>query len=169
MLMDSPVVVVNSTPVIFLHSICHLDLLQKLYRKVLIAEAVHQEVIENNTDNNGNDFISQYNWIEVLKIKNESARKTFITSLHIGEVETMILAMETSADLCVLDDLLARKHAKRLNLNVIGTLGVLVAAKKLNHIDAVKPIIDQLISGGMYLSDNVYDSVLSLANELKSI
>ena len=165
MLMDNPVVVVNSTPIIFLYNIGYLDLLQKLYKKVYIAEAVHKEVIVNCVYNNGNDFISQCNWIEVIKIKNESARKTFITSLHIGEVEIMILAMEKSADLCVLDDLLARKHAKRLNLNVIGTLGILIAAKKLNHIDAVKPLIDQLISGGMFLSESVYDSVLSLANE----
>jgi len=162
--MDSPVVVVNSTPVIFLHNIGHLDLLQKLYGKVLIATAVHKEVIIDNTDDNY-DFISQCDWIEVIKIKNDNARKTFITSLHIGEVETMILAMEMSADLCVLDDLLARKHAKRLNLNVIGTLGILIAAKKLNHIDAVKPLINQLRSFGMYISDSLYDSVLSLAGE----
>jgi len=162
--MDSPVVVVNSTPVIFLHNIGHLDLLQKLYGKVLIATAVHKEVIIDNTDDNY-DFISKCDWIEVIKIKNDNARKTFITSLHIGEVETMILAMEMSADLCVLDDLLARKHAKRLNLNVIGTLGILIAAKKLNHIDAVKPLINQLRSFGMYISDSLYDSVLSLAGE----
>ena len=167
MLMDNPVVTVNSTPIILLHKIGHLDLLKKMYSKVLIAEAVHQEVIVNSTDNNsGYDFISQCDWIEVIKIKNESARKTFVTSLHIGEVETMILAMEKSAYLCVLDDLLARKHAKRLNMNVIGTLGILIAAKKLNHIDAVKPLIDLLVSGGMYLSDSLYDAVLSLANEV---
>jgi len=169
MLMDSPVVVVNSTPIIFLNHIGHLDLLQKLYSKVLIAEAVYQEVIVNNSDNNCNDFISQCNWIEVITIKNESARKAFITSLHIGEVETMILALEESAALCIIDDLLAWKHAKRLNLNVVGTLGILVAAKKLNYIDAVKPLTDQLISGGMYLSESVYDTVLSLANENKTI
>ena len=136
--MDSPVVVVNSTPIIFLHNIGHLDLLQKLYGKVFIADAVHKEVIIDSTNiNSSYDFISMCDWIDVIKIKNDSARKTFISSLHIGEVETMILAMEKSADLCVLDDLLARKHAKRLNLNVIGTLGIFIAAKKLNHIDAV--------------------------------
>ena len=164
--MDNPVVVVNSTPVIFLHNIGHLDLLQKLYGKVFIATAVHKEVIIDNANtDNDYDFIAQCDWIEVINIKNENARKTFITSLHIGEVETMILAMEMSADLCVLDDLLARKHAKRLNLNVIGTLGILIAAKKLNHIDTVMPLINQLRSFGMYISDSLYDSVLSLAGE----
>ena len=43
--MGNPVVVINSSPIILLHKIGHLDLLQKLYGKVHIAEAVHQEVI----------------------------------------------------------------------------------------------------------------------------
>ena len=159
-------IVVNSTPLILLHKIGHLDLLQKLYGKVHIAEAVYQEVIIDGADKTGNsDLIPQDKWIEISKIHNDNARKAFVTSLHIGEVETMILAMEKSADLCVLDDLLARKYAKRLNLNVIGTLGVLVAAKRLKHIASVKPLLDQLKSVGMFISDGLYSSVLSLADE----
>ncbi|MDR2571476.1 MAG: DUF3368 domain-containing protein [Oscillospiraceae bacterium] len=165
--MNNPIVVVNSTPVMLLQKIGKLDLLQKLYNKIYIAEAVHQELIIDRTDKtNNNDFILFNEWIEIVKIQNDEARKTFVTSLHIGEVETMILALERSADLCVLDDLLARKHAKRLNLNIIGTLGVLITAKKLILIDAVKPLVDKLISEGMYISDELYKSVLSLTDEI---
>jgi len=164
--MDSPIVVVNSTPIILLQKIGQLDLLQKLYGRVYIAEAVYQEVIIDGAEKDGgNDFILQGNWIKVSKIHNDAARKAFVTSLHIGEVETMILAMEMSADLCVLDDLLARKHAKRLAINVIGTFGILIAAKKLKYIDSVKPLIDKLMSAGMFISDSLYESVLFLADE----
>ena len=164
--MDNPPIVVNSTPLILLSKINHLDLLEKMYKKIFIAEAVYREVIVDDKDKNINsDFIIQNKWIEVTKIQNDNARKTFITSLHIGEVETMILAMEKSAGLCILDDLLARKHAKRLNINVIGTLGVLIAAKKMNHIDALKPLLDQLLFVGMYISDSLYETALSAANE----
>ena len=164
--MDNPLVVVNSTPLILLNQIDRLDLLQKMYKKIFIAEAVYREVIVDGESNLvDGDFISRNNWIEVSKIQNDDARKTFITSLHIGEVETMILAMEKSADLCILDDLLARKHAKRLNINIIGTLGVLIAAKKMNHLDAVKPLLDQLVYSGMFISDTLYKTALSAANE----
>ncbi|MCL2662746.1 MAG: DUF3368 domain-containing protein [Oscillospiraceae bacterium] len=164
--MDKPLVVVNSTPLILLSNIGHLDLLKKLYNKVFIAEAVYHEVTEGGTDKRKNvDFISQNKWIEVTKIQNDNARKTFVTSLHIGEVETMILAMEKSADLCILDDLLARKHAKRLNIKIVGTLGVLIAAKKMKHINEIKPFLDQLISNGMFISNSLYSIALSTADE----
>jgi len=165
--MSKPIVVVNSTPLILLHKIGHLELLQKMYGEVHVADAVYQEVIVDSSNKlNENDFISQCDWINVSKIKNDNARKAFATSLHIGEVETMILAMEKSADLCILDDLLARKHAKRLNINVIGTLGVIIAAKKLKHIDVAKSIFDELISAGMFISKNLYETALSLADEM---
>jgi len=164
--MDKPLIVVNSTPLILLSNIGHLNLLEKLYNKIFIAEAVYHEVAAGGIGKRKkDDFISQNKWIEVAKIQNNNARKTFVTSLHIGEVETMILAMEKSADLCILDDLLARKHAKRLNINIVGTLGVLIAAKKMKHINEIKPLLDQLISNGMFVSNNLYGLALSAADE----
>ena len=46
----------------------------------------------------------------------------------------MILAKELKADLIIVDDYQARKHAKYLDLNITGTLGVLLKSKKNNHI-----------------------------------
>ena len=42
--------------------------------------------------------------------------------LHQGELEAIVLAQELSADFVVLDDLLARRKAQRLEINVIGTV-----------------------------------------------
>jgi len=163
---DSPVIVVNSTPIILLQKIGHLGLLQKLYDKIFIAQAVYREiVIDENDKVTERDFLLINNWVEVIKIQNIDAKKMFVTSLHAGEVETIILAMEKSANLCICDDLLARKYAKRFDLNVTGTLGVLIAAKKKNYINSVKPLLDKLVSIGMYVSEELYNTALSLAGE----
>ena len=164
--MDSTIIVVNSTPIILLQKIGHLDLLQRLYGKVFMAQAVYNEIIiEENDNTNERNFLLINNWVEVVKVQNIDAKKMFATSLHAGEVETIILAMEKSADLCIFDDLLARKYAKMFDLNVTGTLGVLIAAKKGNYIDSAKLLLDKLISVGMYVSEELYSTVLSLAGE----
>ena len=164
--MNNLVVVSNSTPIILLQKIGQLELFQKLYSKIYIAKAVYREVIIDGFEKvNQDDFISKYNWIKIVDIKNIEARKIFAASLHSGEVETMILAMEQFADLCILDDLLARKYAKRFDLNVTGTLGVLVAAKKKRLIKDVKSIINQLMDVGMFIGNDLYDIILSIADE----
>jgi len=165
--MDNSVVVVNSTPIILLYKINHLDLLQKLYGRVLIAQAVYQELIADSDDQPfRQDFLLTRRWIEIVEIRNIDAKKLFATSLHAGEVETIILAMEKSADLCVLDDLLARKHARRFELNITGTVGILIAAKKRGFINSVKPLLDSLVAVGMHISEDLYNTALMLEENI---
>jgi len=57
--------------------------------------------------------------------------------------------MELPADLCVLDDLLARKYAKNMGLAITGTLGIILTAKNLGLIKTVKPLLDKLLDTGM--------------------
>ena len=42
-------VIVNSTPLIVLYGIGHLDILQKLYQEIMIPTAVYQEVTAKKT------------------------------------------------------------------------------------------------------------------------
>jgi predicted nucleic acid-binding protein len=109
--MSKPIVVMNSTPIILLQKVGRLGLLNLLYSKVYIPEAVYKEVITDGKSKN-DDFISANSFIEIVKVQNVEAKKLFKSNLHEGEVETIMLAMEKGADLCVLDDLLARKYAK---------------------------------------------------------
>ena len=83
-----------------------------------------------------------------------------------GEAESIALALELNADLIILDEREGRHIARRLGLNVIGVLGVLLEAKHKNHIDKVQPQLDLLRQkAGFYLSDSVYTKLLTLANE----
>jgi predicted nucleic acid-binding protein len=58
-----------------------------------------------------------------------------------GESETIVLAVENSADIVVLDDHVARVEAVRSGLNVKGTLGIL---KRLMDLDAIQYPLDEL-------------------------
>jgi len=111
------------------------------------------------------EFSAQQNWIDVKSIANVAAYKAFTSVLHAGEVEVMILAGELQADLVILDDGLARRHAKYLNLNLTGTIGVLLKAKQENVIEQLRPVLGELLERGFYLSDQVCAEVLELAGE----
>lgn len=89
----------------------------------------------------------------------------FRAKLHKGEVEVILLADEINADLILMDDNAAKKTAKFLGMNVTGTLGVLLRAKREGLIPEVKPMVDALQIDGLYISESVYQLVLEEAGE----
>ena len=160
-----PRVIVNSTPLIILSNINHLDLLKKLYSEIYIPEAVFNEVTEK-ADSACQQIEKNTDWIHVCKITDESQKRMYQAKLHTGEVEVMILAQEKpEADLVILDDNAAKKTAKFLGLKVTGSLGVILKAKKTGIIKEVTPLINQLISNGFYITKEIYDLVKSEAGE----
>jgi predicted nucleic acid-binding protein len=86
------------------------------------------------------------------------------TDLGKGEAEAIAVAHERNA-LLILDDGLARRHAKLVGVRLTGTLGVLVKAKAAGHIQKVAPVVSKLAQLGFRLSEHTRDAVLKLANE----
>ncbi|SHH79471.1 DUF3368 domain-containing protein [Clostridium grantii] len=158
-------VVVNSTPLISLSIINKLEVLKELYGRVYVPYGVYEEVCLEGEARIGADFLRNNNFLIVEEIKNEDARKFFQTSLHKGEVEVMILADELKADLCIIEDLLARKYAKHLGFTITGTLGILIKAKEMGVINSVKPLMDELIKNNIYINSSLYSKILELTNE----
>jgi len=153
-------VVVNSTPIIALAEIGLLGILKDLYGEVIIPTAVRDEVtVKDPRRLDGQD------WIRVKTISNIAAKEMFTSALHSGEVEVMLLAKEIGADLVVMDDGLARRHAKYLGLTITGTVGVLLRAKTDGIIKEVAPVLNELIQTDFYISDAVCREVLRLAGE----
>jgi len=67
--------------------------------------------------------------------------------LGAGEAVALIMALHHQARLIILDDLAARRFARQRGLPVIGTLGVLLEARRSNLIPAVRPIVDHRACG----------------------
>ena len=74
-------------------------------------------------------------------------------------------AKELSISEVLLDDLPARKLAQTFLLQPLGTLGILMLAKKESKISALKPLLDQLISRNFRVSARLYEQVLQYAGE----
>lgn len=158
-------VVVNTTPLIALSHVGQLDLLRRLYGEIIIPEAVYRELSVKTESVCKKAVDSSLDWIRIGKIKNQLAKSMYKTQLHDGEVEVMILSKEIGADVVLIDGANAKKHAKYLDLPVTGTLGILIKARQKGYVEELKPILDQMVQNGIYISQSVIQMCLEQVGE----
>lgn len=159
------IVVSNSTILIGLSKIGKLDLLQKLFTKIVIPAEVFDEVVGKGENKPGADDVKNASWIETSSISDRIQVQLLMGSLDKGEAEAVVLAKEKGANLILLDEEKARKMAVLAGFKVMGVLGVLLLAKKLGIITAVKPYIQKLQQKKFRIGDKVVVRALREAGE----
>ena len=84
------------------------------------------------------------------------------SSLGRGEAEAIAVASDVDADIVLLDDLRARRMARRLGLNVVGTLGVLKALIDMGLIEvSPEDLCSTLIEQGFWIDRELCIEILS--------
>jgi len=156
--------VLNSSVIIALSTLGYLDKLKHLFTQVLISEAVHDEICLK-----GRGLIGERELLEAVKtgiitvkdIKNRLLINALLDPLAMGEAETIALTVEEQADYIVMDDNLARKRAKSMGLNVIGTLRVLRLMYDAQLIDKSQLLksLEKLKETGFRISDKLLKKV----------
>jgi len=150
------VIVSNASPLIVLLKINKLSILRELFQKVLVPEAVLNEITAKE---NEKLVFNRLEWIEAKNIRN-TEMATFLEKLiGRGEAEAIILAKELNTSLLI-DDAKARKYAKLLNIDVIGTLGLLKKAKKKGLIQSARKVIEDMLAKGYYIEDRLVTKIL---------
>ena len=89
-----------------------------------------------------------------------------ISELGAGEASVIATAYERRAHLVVLDDRRARRiaaHAYRLQVK--GTAGILVAAKRNGLVSEVRPWLESMRSQGYHLSQRLINRAAAEAGE----
>jgi predicted nucleic acid-binding protein len=153
-------IVSNSSPLIALAKIGKLDILTK---DVVIPKAVFDEITKPQKEYT--EKLHKWGKDKVSGVKNRKAVEYLEILLDRGEAETIVLAEEITANAVLIDDLKARKIATLRGLTVIGTLGVLLAAKDKGLIREVKPLFEELMKKRIRVSKELYNRSLELAHE----
>lgn len=161
-----PEAIADTSPLQYLFQLDLFDLLPSLYGQVLVPEAVAREIAAGRSRGVSLPELTSLPWVTIRKIT--SARVLLMApDLGAGEREVLALAVELSDPLVVLDDALARRFARRLELPLTGTLGLLLKAKEIGRIDRIKPSLETLDSLGFRLDDRTRASVLEIAGEIE--
>ena len=155
-------IISNATPLIAFSRISELDLLRRIVvEPLVIPTAVAEEISQFS---HGVDF-QRESWIQVQSVEDERQVRLLLPTLDRGEAEVIALGMERYARLLLIDELIGRKVAQSLGLQITGSIGILIRAKQLGEIAAVKPLLDQMIQTGFYLSHRFVNAVLRQVGE----
>lgn len=161
------IVISDTTPLISLMKIESLDILEKMYKEIIIPKAVYDELIIN-MDYKSEIYIIQNCRFLQTKIVKENLSVSLLQKqlkLDLGESEAIVLANSIDADLIIIDERKARRIAKDIGLNVTGTLGILVEAKQRGLVKELKPLLDELIKNDIRIGKKLYQDILELVNE----
>lgn len=160
------IVVCNTSPIIALACAGQLDLLRAVYAQIIVPDAVFEEITVAGAGEPGASEIAAASWIKRQSARNAPLVTALRLDLDAGEAEAIALAIENNADLILLDERIGRRAAQRLGLTVVGTLGVLIAAKDRGLLAAVRPVLDALcVDAGFWIADELYNAVVKAANE----
>ena len=159
-----PEVIVDTSPLQYLHQLGLLDLLPDLYGEIQIPESVVREIAAGRALGVALPELTTLPWIKIRRVVG-LAVLPLVSDLGAGEREVLALALEADHPLVVLDDALARRVARRLDLALTGTLGLLLKAKQAGRIARLEPLLERLEALNFRLDPYTRLSVLRLAGE----
>jgi hypothetical protein len=161
----------NSSVLIALSSIEQLHLLtQRFPDGILIPQAVWYEVVATGAERAGAvEVAAGLNiWLSIQEAENKTLISVLQQDLDQGEAEAIALILEQPSEALLLDEKKARQVARRMSLPVLGTLGLLIWAKRQGVIVNLQEQLDALRTVAKFrLSQQVYDEALKQVGELQ--
>src|ERR1044071_3814670 len=116
------VVIADTSPIHYLVLIGKIQLLPKLYGRILVPPAVLAELRHTSAPEMVREWVTDPPaWMEIRQPTHEVPGDT----LDRGEAEAISLAQELGADVLLIDDWAGRREATRRGLHVAGTVAVL--------------------------------------------
>ena len=161
------VVIADTGPLIALARIGQLDLLRRLYGRVVVPPAVHAELAIDSNRPGAKVLAGEFaaGWIVVGTVADSSVRWELDQLLGPGEAEAIALAEQSDIRFLLIDDARGRRTAPARGIPVVGVAGVLLVAKSRGELAAVGPVLDRLSDAGYRLSPRLVAATLDRADE----
>jgi predicted nucleic acid-binding protein len=156
------IVVPDAGPLIYLGGAGRLELLRNLYAEVVVPRVVIDEIVIAGAGLVGAREVAAATWLRIEEVAPDPG---LLVLLDPGEAAAIPLAARLRATLLA-DDADARTAAAQRGIPVVGTLGVLLVAKRKRLLPEVAPVIAHMESLGMFVSVRLREEVLRIAGEL---
>jgi predicted nucleic acid-binding protein len=156
--------VINASPLIFLSRGRCLNLLRLVADVILVPEPVAVEIRAKGDMDPTAQGLASTPW---LREAPGGPAPPIIASWGLGAGESSVLALAQAHPgmEAIIDDLTGRRCAALLGIPVRGTLGIVLTAKQRGVIPAARPVLEQLIESGLYLSRQVLNTALQRVGE----
>ena len=161
-------VVADASPLILLGRLGLLDLLPRLFERVLTPREVFQEVAGREEGLPGSRAVREAEWLEVVDGDSEAQEALQVTlrgELDLGEAAAIALASSRGADLVLIDERQGRRIARNLGLEVKGTIGILLQARRLGLVHRLEPVLERLQEAGAWIKEDLLRAILEAAGE----
>lgn len=149
-------IVADSSPLIVLIEIGHIEILRDLFIEVIVPPQVLDELRSSRRPKPIRDFVrSLPQWIS------ERAPSVVepIPHLHPGESAAIALATELNADLLLIDELEGRRVAFERRIPLTGTIGVLELAADRRLLD-LRQAFERVKASSFWISERLLDQRL---------
>lgn len=152
------IVVSDTSPLTALMTVGEVEILRKLFREVVIPEAVQKELRRRHTD--------LPEWVRVQAVQNQAQADQYAQTVDPGEAEAIALAKELHADHLLIDERKGRRLAAQEGLPILGLVGVVLLAKKHQFIPSARRLLERLDGeAGIYLSNEIKETALRTVGE----
>ena len=139
-----------------------LSLLNALFGTVLVPEAVYLEVAAVSKPHC--EPLRSYLQGKVRQV--DMRHFVFLDAYaDAGETAAMQLYKELDADYLLIDDKRGRKVAAINQIKTIGTMGVLLQAKRAGLVASIAPLLASIDASPVFISRSLLETVLELAGE----
>jgi predicted nucleic acid-binding protein len=152
------IVVADSGPLHYLILLEHIELLRRFYGHVVVPEPVAGELSAAAAPAVVRDWMTKpRTWVDVRLVPSDAV-STITDDLDLGERAAIALAETMHADLLLIDEAAGRAEAKRRQLRVTGTLGVLRAGAEQGLVN-VPDLLERLKATSFYLDETLLNAV----------
>jgi predicted nucleic acid-binding protein len=158
--------IVNASPLILLTKIGRIELLDAEDVEVVVPAPVLQEVSLDPADPADPVVraIHDAGW-SVAMPSSQVPETLSRWKLDPGEESVLRVALQSPGCEVVIDDLAGRWCAEAHRIPLLGTIGLVILAKRLGRITEARPIIEDLRRVGLYVKENVIADALKQAGE----
>jgi predicted nucleic acid-binding protein len=156
-------IVLNASPLILL---CNGELefiVQSLFTEVVVPEAVWEEIVSGTHLDRAAQLLPELAWLQREAV--DSVPEVIRWDLGPGETEVLSFAFRHRKYAPVVDDMLAKKCAKALGIQTMGTGTILILAKEHGLITSVEQSLRQLQNAGLWISEPIIQMLKRQAGE----
>ena len=155
--------VINASPLILLGKIRRLDFLESLAPELAVPQSVIGEVEAGATSDAG--AYAALSWVRAHAVP-DLVLPISVANWDLGAGESQVIANCLAVpSVAVLDDGEARACAQSQALPLIGTLGIILRARKTGLIPVARPLVEQIAEAGSFLSRALIESALAQVGE----